>query len=389
LTWLLLALAPCAAYGARCDHRHWVGAWSGSPSDTAQEPLKNQTIRMVVAPHVGGHMVRVRLTNRFGVDPITLTNVRIGKRSSDASIVPGTNRRVSWDGRGRVTIQPGHEAASDPVRMRSSAFRSLAVSAYVNGVVNAPTRHLIAKQTSYVTPQGAGDHSSDEGGGAFTSSVTSWLLVDGVDISTKRRMGAVVAFGDSNTDGLGSPMDADSRYPDYLARRLLRQDGGPRLSVLNAGISGNALLVGFIPQYGPSGLSRARADVIDQPAATDVLMLEGRNDLDFASARDVISGLRTLVRRFRSHGLHVLLGTITPGATGEQAERRRRRVNRWIRGRRRSRVVDFDRAVRSRTNPGRLASRYDSGDHLHLNAAGYRAMAAAIHLSQLHGGTCR
>jgi lysophospholipase L1-like esterase len=376
-----------AAGQARCPARHWVGAWSASPSDTGSR-LHDQTIRMVVTPHAGGRRVRVRFTNRFGTDPVRLADVSIGARASGAAVTPGTSRRVLWDGNKHVTIQPGHDVKSDPVTMPFRAFQSLVVSAYVPGAVPAPTRHLDAEQTSYLTPEGSGNHVSDEGASAFTSSVTSWLLLAGVDISTRDRMGTVVAFGDSITDGTASGLDANARYPDFLARRLLRSDR-LGLSVLNAGIAGNSVLFQFFRQFGPSGLSRFRTDAIDQPGARDVILLEGINDLNIASARDLIGGLRKLVRRFRAAGLTVLLGTLTPHGAQGKLERRRLAVNRWILGRPSAEVVDFARAVRSNTDPHRLAPAYDSGDHLHLSPAGNRAMAAAVRLSQLQRGGCR
>ena len=51
-----------------------------------------------------------------------------------------------------------------------------------------------------------------------------------------------MAFGDSITDGAASTADTNSRWPDLLARRLLRlgdtYEGGCR----NAGIGGNRVL---------------------------------------------------------------------------------------------------------------------------------------------------
>ncbi len=387
LACLLPMGAPETARGS-CAHRHWVGAWGASPSDI-DERLQNQTIRMVATPHVRGTRLRLRLTNRFGTEPIKVEDVRIARSSSQASIVPDTSRRVLWDGHRRVTIQPGRERLSDPVRLRVDAFSSLAISAYIPGEIRDVTRHFDAQQTSYVTRRGSGDHAADRGSSAFKEPTSSWLLVDGVQVSTRQRLGAVVTFGDSITDGIGSGTDNDRRYPDFLARRLLRRDGSSRISVLNAGISGNMVLGASFPEFGPSGLSRARADVIDQQGATDVVILEGFNDLNVFSAREVISGLRTLVHRFRRQGLHVLLGALTPaGATGRM-EHRRRAVNRWILGRKPSRTIDFARVLRDPADPSQLAERFDSGDGLHPNAAGYRRMAAAVPVSRLRGGACR
>jgi lysophospholipase L1-like esterase len=212
-----------------------------------------------------------------------------------------------------------------------------------------------------------------------------------VEVATRHRAaGAVVAFGDSTTDGLRSGVDRNRRYPDYLGRRLLRHSG-PRLSVLNAGITANELLDDSpLALGGPSGLSRLKPDVIDQQAVQDVIALEGINDLranPSGSAQPVIEGLRKLTARLHRHGIRVFLGTLPPAGgslgTSDGVNPLRKRVNRWIRSRAHARVVDFDRVLRSPGRPYRLRARYDSGDHLHPNARGYRAMANAVPLSRL------
>ncbi|HEY2636898.1 MAG TPA: GDSL-type esterase/lipase family protein, partial [Solirubrobacteraceae bacterium] len=192
-------------------------------------------------------------------------------------------------------------------------------------------------------------------------------------------------------------MDTDARYPDFLARRLAERRDGPRLSVLNLGISGNRVLVAGT---GPSLLVRLGPDVLARPDVTDVILLEGINDLGRgASAPEVVAGLRQAVGLLRaarrSRELHVLVGTLTPaggaaeGPAYARTEAARRAVNRAIReGGLGDGVVDFDRAVRDTAHPDRLAPRFDSGDHLHPSAAGYRRMAAAVPLARLGGTGC-
>jgi lysophospholipase L1-like esterase len=294
-----------------------------------------------------------------------------------------------------VRIAPHADVASDPVRLRVRPFEPLVVSVYAPGQVANPTEHLVAQQTSYLTPPGSGDHAADSGADAFIDSTNSWLLVDGVDVRTRRPAGAVVAFGDSLTDGEASTPNADDRYPDYLQRQLLARNGPRKApSVLNAGLSGSIVSRHLPNNHGPgdepSGLQRARRDVIEQPGATAAIVELGLNDLGLrAGARHVIRALGSLVGRLRRAGLRVLLGTITPAKQTGVVERRLKVVNRWIRDQARATPVDFNAALRNPADPARLAPRYDSGDHVHPNDAGYRAMARAVPLARLGGRGCR
>ncbi len=252
----------------------------------------------------------------------------------------------------------------------------------------------------------AGDHTGDRRGAAFGAPSPNWPFVDGVDVAANGRAGTVVAFGDSITDGFQSavarPAGArDTRWPDVLARRLVR--AARPLSVVNEGISGNRVRLDALPSspeiFGPSGLSRLDGDVLATAGVTDAILLEGINDLGQtppATAAQIIAGLQQVVTRLQVAGVRVHLGTLTPsGGYGAPtygspaADAIRRTVDRWVR---RSRlpdtVVDFDAAVRDPSQPGRLRPAYDSGDHLHPNARGYRAMGRAVRLSALHGRRC-
>jgi lysophospholipase L1-like esterase len=321
---------------------------------------------------------------------------------------------VLFRGKRNVRIPRGEEVRSDPVRLSYSAFERLAVSLYARRITGGVTQHFTAAQRSFFTPAGAGDLGAEESGATFTQSTTSRFFVTGIDVRTPKRVAAIATFGDSLTDGLQAPpvpfrragIDEDARYPDFLARRLLAQSQ-PRYSVLNAGISGNRILTGGQYIFGRRALSRYRADVGRLSGATDVIVLEGINDfgaIPSATAKDVINGLRRLVRRLqrlrpRSSGrkrFNVLVGTLLPahnapafGDGSALANARRELVNRYIRtsgigdG-----VVDFDAALRDPANPSRLNPPYDSGDHLHPSSAGYEAMADVVPIERLQGSGC-
>ena len=395
------ACAAATASASACRGSHWLGAWAASPSDTAGDPYAGRTLRVILTPTGAGRRVRVRISNRLGERPLVVERAAIARRAAGPELVAGSSRALSFGGLAGTELGPGAELRSDPVRFRVRRSRPVAVSIHLGDESSAGlTRHRTALQSSFAAPSGAGDATGDESGDAFSgpgAETLAWRpLVAGLEVRAPRARGAVVAFGDSITDGLqadGAGVDLDRRYPDFLARRLAAR-GGPRPpTVLNAGISGNSLLFDYLAPFGPSGLDRLEPDVVRQPGAESVIVLEGRNDLPIAEPPQLIAGLRRAFRRLRAGGLEVLAATMTPSDPGTEsqleADRDRRRVNRWIRRQRHSdAVVDFDRALRDPARHGRLAPAYDSGDGLHPSSAGYSAMARAVPLSALSGPDC-
>jgi lysophospholipase L1-like esterase len=385
---------------------HWVGSWIASPSDGAGQAFGDQTLRMILTPHLGGSLLRVHLSNRFGSEPVTFDRASIAQRESGASLVPGSARSLTFGGQLSVTVPPGADVVSDALQFGVTPFVDLAVSLYVGGSTGPATEHFTARQTSYITARAAGDRTAAVDGDAFTYTTTSWFFVDALEVLAPVNVGAVVAFGDSITDGyqgllstiLPNPegLDANARYPDVLQRRLLA--AGRRLSVLNAGISGNRILHngGVNVFFGPSALTRVAADAVSQPGVTDVIVLEGLNDIGqppYASASDVISGLQQIVKQLHAAGLNVLLGTLTPaggtegGHYGDSVGNdTRQAINQWIRTSGvADAVVDFDAAVQDSQDPSRINPAYDGSDHLHFNPAGYEAMGDAVNLTDLKG----
>jgi lysophospholipase L1-like esterase len=347
----------------------------------------------VVNPTLGGAYVRVRLSNRYGSQPVTLGAVGIARRASGAGLVPGTTRTLRFARRRSAVIPPGGEVVSDKRRFTYAAFQDLAVSLHVTGTSGRVTEHTAALQTSYVAPVGSGDHTRDDAGSAFQQTLTTWPFLTDVEVRASRRVGAIVALGDSITDGLGGPSNQNRRYPDLLARRLAT--AGVRLAVQTEGISGNQVLRdGAAPSFGPKLLDRLDRDAIDQAGASIVILMEGTNDIGvppLATAPQVIAGLRSVVDRMRGAGLRVILGTLPPCRNfaialhgTPEAIARRNEINAWIRtSSAADGVVDFHAALRDPDDPDQLRPAFDSGDHLHPSAAGYAAMADAIDVSLL------
>jgi len=412
---ILLAVAPTASRAASCV-THWVGSWSASPSDASplQPTLVDQTLRMIVAPHLGGSILRVHLSNRFGALPVTLGPVTVGVQSSGPALVPGSERAVTFNGQTSVTIPAGGDVVSDPVTLTFAAFQDLAVSIAVPGIVLSASEHQFTRQTSYLSPLLSGDHSADTSGSAFTQTTTTsistgWYFLDGIDVSAPGSVGAVVAFGDSITDGyegIGPPsfaedlstIDTNGRYPDDLERRLIAAN--IPLSVLNAGIGGDDLLAS-LSLHGQSALSRFAADALGQAGVTDVIVLEGINDIaKGASASQVIGADQQLIAEAHAAGVQIQLGTLLPAgglllptgeATGLSAadDAVRDQVNQWIRTQHLSDgVIDFDAAIRDPNDPSQINPAYADAADIHYSLAGYQAIANAVPLDLLARPQC-
>jgi lysophospholipase L1-like esterase len=299
--------------------------------------------------------------------------VHLALRTAGTSIAPGSDRAVTFGGTQSVRIPPGALAVSDPVALAVPDLAELAVSLELPGPIEAATVHDVAEATTHILPGQATTH--------------SWYFLSGVEVWTPESAQAVVAFGDSLTDGLFSTPDANRRFTDFLAARLR----GRGRAVVNEGISGNRLLADL---GGDAALARLDRDALSQPGARYLLLFEGINDIgvdppEDATAEQVIAGLRQILQRAHGQGLRVIGGTLLPYAGSEKlllysarGEERREAINRFIRaGGEYDGVIDFDRALRDPAQPSRLLPAFDSGDHLHPNDAGYEAMAAAADLS--------
>lgn len=383
------------------SQRQWVESWAASPQEPI-DPLiggtprsfSNQTIREVLRLSTGGRTLRIRLTNEYGTAPVTIGAVHVALANGTGGIVPGSDRVVTFSGgNAGVTIPVSAPALSDPVTFPVSGLTSLAISLYVpgGGNVGYATPHTLGEQTAYVVP-------GDQTGaatlkGADTTTVRYFL--SGVDVLKSELGATVVTLGDSITDGYNSTVDANHRYPDFLAQRLQSSIVLSGLAVANEGISGNRVLADGI---GPNALSRFDRDVLSRPGVRFVVLLEGINDLGLPnlfpnggampSADQLIAGYRQLIARAHERGVLIFGATLTPfqGALGgnyytDAGEATREAVNAFIRTSEEfDGVIDFDAAVRDPSNPLRFLPAYDSGDHLHPNDAGYAKMAATVDL---------
>jgi lysophospholipase L1-like esterase len=395
---LCLALLPlvgagiCSAQAAPAAQ--WVGTWATSPMAVeggwSLRSFSGATLREVAHISAGGPKIRVRFTNEFGIDPLAISDAHVALSAGVAKLQPGSDRALTFNGLKSVRIPSGAAIYSDPVDLAVAPLSDVAVSFYLpDQVMRSETYHAFGAQDNYIAY-------GDVAGSADLANpqiVNSWYFFDGIDVAAEPDSRAIVALGDSITDGALSTYNANHRWPDNLARRL-QQKGLEHVSVLNEGIGGNRVLN---DQTGPSALARLDRDVLAQSGAKYVVVLESINDIgrlqrlssanDNVNAQELELGLKQIADAAHEHGMKAFGATLTPyqgaGYYSDLGEQVREAVNNWIRtsgvfdG-----VLDFDKATQDPQNPLRFNPQYDSGDHLHPNDAGYRAMAAAVDISQ-------
>ncbi|WP_067476361.1 GDSL-type esterase/lipase family protein [Nocardia amamiensis] len=348
----------------------------------------DQTVRQVLRLAGGGAQVRIRLTNRYGKAPLVIGAARVAIRNSGSEIVAETDTALRFDGAEQVVIPAGADVVSDPVELTVSAGADLALSLYLPGPTGLAT---FSQQPGEITYVAAGNAASDAVLSAAEEVPTRFYVV-GVDVLATAGTPVAVAFGDSWFEGFGTTIGANHRSVDFLNARL---DQG---WAVNQGISGNRLLTQDI---GEPGLERFDRDALTVPGVTSVLVNFGINDLILggmagqppATADELIAGLTALAHRAHAAGLTIHAATIGPyagciyeGVTVTETLPTRRRVNEWLGGTDVfDSVFDVARAVEDPERPDFIRPEFDSGDGMHLNDVGARAMAETIDVAVLFG----
>ncbi|GAA2587378.1 SGNH/GDSL hydrolase family protein [Winogradskya consettensis] len=397
------AAAVAAAFRPRSHPRpgrRWLPGWVAMPQLT--EPgnlppapftaLADTTVRQTVLVRVPGDQVRVRFSNAFGTSDLTLTAVSLarplGGRAGAAEIEPGTSHPVTFSGRPFVTVPPGAQAVSDPVALSTPGVLTVTTYLATGQPDTQITSHPGSRTTSHLL---SGDHHDDPALPGATP-VDHWYLVSGIDVHTAGDSTATVILGDSLTDGRGSTTNGNDRWPDQLAARL-----PIGIALLNQAAGGNRVLHDGL---GPSTLARLDRDVLALGGATRLIVFEGINDIGTAAATptaqqsvgdELLAAYDQIITRAQARDLRVYGATLTPiGANTSYddpaglREQTRQRINTWIRASGRfDALLDFDAAVRDPAAPRNLLPAYDTGDHLHLNPAGYGALARAVPLRLL------
>lgn len=385
---------PTAEFGAP----RWVASWSVAPMPHGSafggsRSFDNQTVRQIAHISAGGSRVRVRLSNEYGVGALIVGSANVALQSTGASIVPESNRALTFRGQPSVVIAQGAVVLSDPVSLDVPSNANLAISIYVPQNTGFATYHENGNQTAYIS--GAGDFSDATDFPTQDTSLSRYWL-SFVEVLPRRKIGALAIFGDSISEGATTTLNANRRVNDVLSRWFNPTSGPVRLAVLNQGVGCGRLLWDFC---GPKGLSRFDRDVLNAAGVTQVLIELGYVDIiyptafgvpeELVSAEQIIDGLRQLIRRARLRGLRVYGATAPPNGSTPfpnvytpENEAKRQALNHWIRTTRDfDGVADYDRALRDPTDPTRLLPAYDSSDGIHPNDAGHEAMARSIALS--------
>jgi lysophospholipase L1-like esterase len=349
--------------------------------------LTNTTVRQLVRVSAGGKQIRLRFSNEASADAMAMGAVRVGLAGPDGTVVPGSDRPVTFDGKSGVMVPASAPLYSDAVDLAVRPLDRLVVSVHLPGAVPRGGHSLF----QYVSPT-PGDHTTQAVlPGAQITRVTALVTV--VEVNADRPHSAIVAFGDSITEGSQSTSNAFRSYPDRLAERLVAAK--KNWTVVNAGIGGNRVL-----RYGTglSALARFDRDVLSVPGVKAVILLEAINDIgrgftptglrEPVSAETLIAGYKQIITRARSHGIRIYGGLLTPyqgaGYASPEGEQVRQAVNAWIRtpgnfdG-----FIDFATATADPANPLAFAAQFNETDKLHPNDAGYQAMADAINLDMV------
>ncbi len=392
--------APSAA-SAENQTSSWISSWTASPQaprGLIPASFSNRTIRQIVHLSIGGNGVRVRLSNEFGTKPVLIGAATVAMAGGNSDIVSASLRPLTFGGSKSVIIPPGAPVVSDPAAFNVAPLSDVAVSLYLPAATDLGTVHATGLQTAFVSTTGDYTASAEF---PVVDKFANRFFLTGVMVEPSSSTRAIVTFGDSITDGTASTVNANARWPDVLARRL--KDAGIDVAVLNQGIAGNRVLT---DGAGVSALARFERDVLSQPGVSHVVILLGINDIGWPgtaiepggivrTADEIIAGYRQLIERAHLRSIKVIGSPLTPfenalsggpnrGYFAPEKEAKRLAVNNWIRtsgafdG-----IVDFDRVLADPAHPSALAAAYDSGDHLHPNDAGYRAMAESIDLKLL------
>jgi lysophospholipase L1-like esterase len=407
-TALLLFFLPIPHF-AMGQQPAWIATWTASPEAADPDPneallnLNDQTVRERVRVTAGGEQIRIRLSNECSSVPILVGKVSVGVAENPARVAPHSLRRVTFGGQDSILIPQGAPMLSDPVDFPINNDSEISISLYFPKHLTSMTWHSLALKRAVISTHG--DHTQEvaiQGGKESDSSA----FLSSVLVPAHSNRHVIVAFGDSIVDGDGSTPETDRNWPSDLYRRLEKAHKGSQFAVVNEGIAGNRLLGdGPIASLGISALARFDRDALSVPGVTDVVLLEGTNDIGFPGARlgdlslataadaptaeEIVGAYQQFIARAHARGIRVIGCTIMPsegvaiqGYYTEAKEHTRQVVNQWIRNSRVfDGVIDFDAVVRDPNRPSRLLPRLASNDHLHPNDAGYRAMADAIDLS--------
>ena len=377
---------------------HWVATWICAlqltePNNLPPVPLAQSTLRQFVHTSVGGKKLRVRFSNIFGTDSVTIHTAHIALAADKGSagsgeIRPATDKVLTFQGAVEVVIPRGESVFSDPADFNLPALGDVAVSTYFGDIsATTITGHPGSRTTSFIVASNGVSAASLPD----AKKMAHWCLITGIEVQADNSSRTIVVLGDSITDGRGSTTDGNNRWPDILARRLSTNTPTANVAVVNQGIGGNGIFGGL----GPAAVKRFDRDVMEQSGVRFFILFEGVNDIggrnsSMVTATNLVNAYAQMASKAKARGIRAYGATITPfGGSGYYSdlhEQERQYVNAWIRtntvfdG-----VIDFDAAVRDPVTLTNFQAAFHPGlnanDWLHLNPAGYKALGEAVDLN--------
>ncbi len=395
--------AGTVAPQGRPSSGNWITAWGASQQALGTTAITNATVRMIARVTIPGDAVRIRLDNTFGTVPVTIGKVYVGPRVQGPAIAAGFNKQVFFNRSATAVIPAGGTVESDPVTMKVLAWQDLAVSMYIPDANVRPSQHSAAVVTSYLSENGSGDLAASEMSAPFTGTTTSMFWLKAIDVRSSTASGAIVAFGDSITDGTCTTRDAHDRWEDWLALRLNAGNAKTYEAVVNEGIGGNTLTRENIqpPPDSPAGIERLDRDVLSHSGVKYVILFMGTNDIRReASATQVIAGMSDIIKRVKARGPKIIGVTIIPrhivaptdsnSGWNPAKTQIRNDVNQWIRKQAGfDGVIDFSKTVQDPGNPDLLYPPFNCGDGIHPSPRGYYEMGKSVSLDLFEGGLDR
>lgn len=383
---LALGLSACVTQPTPSQSAFgWAGAWGASPTIplTGSKGFENQTVRQVVRISQGGQSFRIRFTNEYGDKPLEIGGATVALAGLDGERL-GDPVAVTFSGRTTTSIPQGAPLLSDPVRINAKSLDSLSISLFLPKATGPCTCHFAGTATTWIS--NPGDFTKTDFKAKETSTSRAFISAVEVEIATPR---TIIAFGDSITDGTASTTNANRRWPDVLAERLVA--AGRTSAISNQAIAGNRVLAQQAAIFGANALARFDRDISSVPNAKWLIVLEGVNDIGAAgpnppSADQIIAGYRQLIARSHAQGIKVYFATVLPyeGARyfTDAGESVRQKLNTWMRtSGEPDGVIDFDAATKDPANPRKMQAALQSGDWLHPNDAGYKVMGETIDLA--------
>ncbi|NUF16317.1 SGNH/GDSL hydrolase family protein, partial [Acinetobacter lactucae] len=389
---------------AEVQKSQWVTTWAASPQKVwnkdfvfptnIPEQISNQTIKQISQISLGGEAVRLIFTNQYGDQPLYIDKTTVGLVKGQ-SLKSKSAYPVYFSGKLKAQILPGKQLISDPIQLPVPDHGQLMVNTFIQRPTTFKTFHWDAKQTSWLI---TGNQTANLNTPSSAKTTTARLLLSAIEVKLKRKAHVVAVVGDSITDGATATLDANTRWTDFLAKRLSPH----QVAVINSGISGNRLLTDGM---GDSALERLKSEVFQYSGIKTLIVLVGINDISwpgtaFAPKQQIPSfealtqGYKRVVDEAHEQGIQVIGATLLPfsGALPNtpldnyyqpNKDELRQRINHWMRTSHTfDGVLDLDQGLKDPKHPDRLNPIYDSGDHLHPNDKGNQQMANLVDVKQ-------